>query len=132
MCGPFDNCIHMSLSFLLFPYHMCKTNATKPRTNNSSLSLPAQTSIAHARHSLDSHSHTDGSRSSHSLTKRTLACVASPAHSDRTPKSLRAATEYRRVASRQAQHNPGANQNSWLGPSSTQHDQQTNTVSFTL
>ena len=36
--------------------------------------------------------------------------VASLAHSDRTPKSLRTATEYRRVASRQAQHNPGANQ----------------------
>ena len=61
-----------------------------------------------------------------------LLCRIPGSQCDRTPKSLRAATEYRRVASRQAQHNPGANQYSWLGPSSTPHDQQTETVSFTL
>ena len=46
--------------------HMTKTKTTRPRTNHTRLPFPDQTSTAHVQHSLDSHSHTDGSRSSHS------------------------------------------------------------------
>ena len=46
--------------------HMTKTKTTRPRTNHTRLSFPDQTSTAHVQYSLDSHSHTDGSRSSHS------------------------------------------------------------------